>query len=81
MHVTNDPGKIRCTNYYMHCPQVSWQNVPVANIIKLLGIIYAASGAFPYDFDWVNADSGVIMSKKFYNSCHSFLCKGCKLCT
>jgi hypothetical protein len=30
-----------------------------------LGMIYATSGAFPYDFDLT--DSNVIMSKKFYN--------------
>ncbi len=29
--------------------------------------MYATSGAFPYDFDWGNADKDVMTSKKFYN--------------
>ncbi len=29
-----------------------------------LGITYATSGVFPYDFDWGYTDSDVIMSKK-----------------
>ena len=30
----------------------------------ILGVIYATSGVFPYDFDWGYIDSDVIMSKK-----------------
>ncbi len=29
-----------------------------------LGVIYATSGVFPYDFDWGYTDSDVITSKK-----------------
>ncbi len=29
-----------------------------------LGITYATSGVFPYDFDWGYADSDIIMPKK-----------------
>ncbi len=37
----------------------------VANTIKtLLGIIYACSGVFPYDFDWGYSNSDVITLKK-----------------
>ncbi len=43
---------------------------PVANNIKLFGIIYAAIGIFPYDFDWGYTDSDVIMPKKTYKIGH-----------
>jgi hypothetical protein len=47
----------------------------VANIIKLfLGIVYATSSIFPYDFDWGYANSDVIMSKIFYNIGHRAQC-------
>ncbi len=35
-----------------------------------LGVNYANCGVFPYDFDWGNANSDVIRSKKFYNIGH-----------
>ncbi len=34
--------------------------LPVANITKLLGVIYATSSVFPYDFDWGYADNDVM---------------------
>jgi hypothetical protein len=44
--------------------------LPVANIINILGIIYANSGIFPHDFDWGYADIDVFTPKKFYNIGH-----------
>ncbi len=38
-----------------------------------LGVIYATSGIFPYDFDWGYTDSDVIMPKKIYNTGHRSL--------
>ncbi len=38
----------------------------VANIINMLGIIYATSCAFPYDFDSGYADCDIITSKKVF---------------
>jgi hypothetical protein len=35
-----------------------------ANIKKLLGVIYASSSVFPFDFQWGCADRDIIMSIK-----------------
>ncbi len=37
---------------------------------KKIGVIYATSGIFPYNFDWGYTDSNVITSKKLYNIGH-----------
>jgi hypothetical protein len=52
MHTMDSPPYfVRVTSYICYACKMFMKLIKVANIIKLLSIIYTTSGIFPYDFD------------------------------